>query len=287
MSSKKLVETESFVPLGKDGAEDDHSDFSSEGEFEDDDFSPLGIVYIGHIPHGFFEKQIHGYLSQFGDVKDIVVSRSRKTGKSRGYGFVQFEDPIVARIAAETLNGYPLADRVLKAHVVEPEKTHPGMFRHANRAWRKIPWRNVRRQFEEVPVSEEAAHLRLQKLVERERLQEEKWKALGIDYEFENSYEKQLMEMSSEEETDDESGEEEVEHAKKAAAVNKKRTRNLDAEDEAPSKKPKSSAPTNTDKVEMTEPAKSKAPKKNKNAQAKAEAVKSKVSKSPKTAKSK
>lgn len=47
MSSKKEVETDAFVPFEKDGAEDDHSDYSSESELEDDDFSPLGIVYIG------------------------------------------------------------------------------------------------------------------------------------------------------------------------------------------------------------------------------------------------
>ena len=26
------------------------------------------MVYLGHIPHGFYEEQMKGYFSQFGDV---------------------------------------------------------------------------------------------------------------------------------------------------------------------------------------------------------------------------
>lgn len=221
-------------------------------------------------------------------MKNLVVSRSRKTGKSRGYGFVQFEDPLVARIAAETLNGYPLSDRVLKSHVVDPEKTHPAMFRHANRKWKNVPRRTVRRQFEDVPVPKDAAHLRLERLVERERAQEEKWKSLGIDYEFENSYAKQITEMSSEEDSDNESEEGIEEIPKQTPVANKKRTRNAEDDAATPSKKTKAS---NSAKAEeravKADPVNAKSPKKEKNVSAKVEAVTSKVSKSPKNSKSK
>lgn len=224
-------------------------------------------------------------MTQFGDVKNVVVSRSRKTGKSRGYGFVQFEDPLVARIAAETLNGYPLSDRVLKAHVLDPEKTHPGMFRHANRKWKSIPWRTVRKQFEEVPVTKEAAHMRLEKLVEKERAQEEKWKALGIDYEFENSYAKQISEIPSEEESGDESDVENAEPVEQTPVEKRKRTQTVEVETDTPQKKAKS---TNVVKGEeekaKTNPVTSKSPKKVSKVQ---EDVAPVNSKSPKTRKTK
>jgi hypothetical protein len=35
-------------------------------------------VYLGHLPHGFYEKQIEKYMSQFGRVKAVKVSRSKK-----------------------------------------------------------------------------------------------------------------------------------------------------------------------------------------------------------------
>ena len=27
-----------------------------------------GVLYVGHIPHGFYEDQMRGFFSQFGDV---------------------------------------------------------------------------------------------------------------------------------------------------------------------------------------------------------------------------
>ena len=44
------------------------------------DDSPLrrGVIYIGHLPHGFYETQLKGYFSQFGKVTKVHVSRSKK-----------------------------------------------------------------------------------------------------------------------------------------------------------------------------------------------------------------
>lgn len=40
-----------------------------------------GVIYVGHIPHGFYEDELRKYFSQFGEVTRVRVSRSRKTGK--------------------------------------------------------------------------------------------------------------------------------------------------------------------------------------------------------------
>lgn len=37
-----------------------------------------GVVYLGHIPYGFFEDQIRGFFSQFGDVTRLKLARSKK-----------------------------------------------------------------------------------------------------------------------------------------------------------------------------------------------------------------
>ena len=36
------------------------------------------VIYVGHIPYGFFEEQMKAYFSQFGDVLNIRLSRNRK-----------------------------------------------------------------------------------------------------------------------------------------------------------------------------------------------------------------
>jgi RNA recognition motif-containing protein len=38
------------------------------------------VIYIGHIPHGFYEEQMRGFFSQFGIVTRVRLSRSKKVG---------------------------------------------------------------------------------------------------------------------------------------------------------------------------------------------------------------
>lgn len=47
--------------------------------------------YLGHIPHGFYEAQMRGFFSQFGGVKRLRLARSKKSGRSKHYAFIQFE----------------------------------------------------------------------------------------------------------------------------------------------------------------------------------------------------
>ena len=44
------------------------------------DDTPLrrGVIYVGHLPHGFYETQLRGYFSQFGKVTKVHVSRNKK-----------------------------------------------------------------------------------------------------------------------------------------------------------------------------------------------------------------
>lgn len=92
-----------------------------------------GYMYIGHLPHGFFEKEIKKYFSQFGRVRRVRLSRSKKTGKHRGYGFVEFENEKVATIAADTMNNYLMFNKILKCQVIPKDKIHPATFRNANK----------------------------------------------------------------------------------------------------------------------------------------------------------
>lgn len=47
---------------------------------------PSGVVYIGHIPHGFYEEAMNGFFSQFGDVVRVRVSRSKKSTRCKVSG---------------------------------------------------------------------------------------------------------------------------------------------------------------------------------------------------------
>lgn len=54
------------------------------------------------------------YFKQFGVVTNARVIRSKRTGSSKGYAFVEFKEPTVAEIVAETMNNYLMGKRLIK-----------------------------------------------------------------------------------------------------------------------------------------------------------------------------
>jgi nucleolar protein 15 len=86
------------------------------------------IIYVGHIPNGFYESEMRKFFRQFGGVKRIRLFRSKKTNNSKGYAFVEFATPDVASTVAQSMNGYFLMERKLVAEVVPLDKHHSLMF---------------------------------------------------------------------------------------------------------------------------------------------------------------
>jgi len=80
------------------------------------------VIKLNNIPHGFYEKQMKKYFSQFGKVKTVLLVRSRKTHNSRGFGFVEFELPQVARAAAEAMHNYLFFNTVLKCRQMDKDE---------------------------------------------------------------------------------------------------------------------------------------------------------------------
>ena len=86
------------------------------------------VIYISHLPHGFYEKELRQYLLQFGAVTNLRLGRSRKTGGSKGYAFVEFKYPEVAQIVCDTMNNYLMFDKLVKCQLVPPEKMDRKIF---------------------------------------------------------------------------------------------------------------------------------------------------------------
>lgn len=146
---------------------------------------PGCVVYLGRLPHGFYEEQMKAYFSQFGTVSRLRISRNRWTGASKHFGFIEFFQPEVARIVADTMNNYLLFGHVLQCHLVAPEKLHQEMFIGAGRTFKKIPWAKI--ESEAMGKKTEAGDLDNPTVVEK-LLKVSKAKALkaGIDYDFDS-----------------------------------------------------------------------------------------------------
>lgn len=88
-----------------------------------------GLMMIKCLPHGFFEEQLKDYFSQFGKVTRVRLARSRRTIKSRGFAFVEFQYPEVAEIAAETMNNYMMFRKMIKTVYIPPDQQKFNYFR--------------------------------------------------------------------------------------------------------------------------------------------------------------
>ncbi|KAJ1025024.1 hypothetical protein NDA18_004310 [Ustilago nuda] len=143
-----------------------------------------GVLYIGRLPKGFFEKQLKSYLSQFGHVSRLRVSRNKKTGASKHYAFVEFADKDVAQIVQETMHNYLIDGRLLQVKVLPKDKVHPELWVGANRMYRAIPTARVERVVRSRDKTEEEQQRTNQRALKRQDERKHKLKNLGIDYDF-------------------------------------------------------------------------------------------------------
>lgn len=129
------------------------------------------IVYLGHIPEGFEEKEMKKFFAQFGTVKNVQLSRSKKTGNSKHYGWIEFETPEIATIVAKAMDKYLLFQNLLVCNVVPSARVHPMLFKNAVKGPKK--------QREVTPLTKKELAL---KLARQEKVIREKLAAKGIEY---------------------------------------------------------------------------------------------------------
>ncbi|KAI9503760.1 hypothetical protein BX070DRAFT_178768, partial [Coemansia spiralis] len=143
-----------------------------------------GVVYIGRIPHGFYETEMLGYFKQFGRIKRLRLSRNPKTGRSRHFGFIEFASSEVAKIVADTMDNYLMFERLLKCKVVPHDKVHPRLFASrgaqapADFSLRKYQAAHDRQR------TQKEVSTQINRLVSKEKKRRAKLAAAGIDYDF-------------------------------------------------------------------------------------------------------
>ncbi|KAF9424996.1 MKI67 FHA domain-interacting nucleolar phosphoprotein [Podila epigama] len=157
------------------------------------DKNATGVVYLGRIPHGFYEEQMQAYFAQFGKVLRLRLSRNKKTGKSKHYAFIEFASQEVADIVAETMNNYLLFGHILKCKALQPSQIHPAMFVGANKKFKAIPWQKISKEKHNAEKSTGQIKQVTKKLIRNESAKRAKLAELGIEYDF-PGYKAQLPE---------------------------------------------------------------------------------------------
>ncbi|KDR76368.1 hypothetical protein GALMADRAFT_247808 [Galerina marginata CBS 339.88] len=143
-----------------------------------------GVLFLGRLPHGFYEDQLKAYFSQFGNVTRLRVSRNKKTGRSKHYGFIEFDSLAVAEIVAETMDNYLLMGHILRCKLIPKDQVHPELWIGANRKWRVVPKEQVARsEHNKLRTDDEQARA-TKRLLKRQAERKRKLAKSGINYDF-------------------------------------------------------------------------------------------------------
>ncbi|KAL2134055.1 hypothetical protein VTI74DRAFT_1111 [Chaetomium olivicolor] len=74
---------------------------------------PFHRLYVGNIHFSITETDLQNVFEPFGELEFVQLQKD-DSGRSRGYGFVQFRDASQAREALEKMNGFDLAGRPIR-----------------------------------------------------------------------------------------------------------------------------------------------------------------------------
>lgn len=142
-----------------------------------------GVVYVGRIPHGFFEHEMRAYFSQFGDISRLRLSRNKKTGRSKHFAFVEFKSEDVAKIVADTMDTYLMFGHILKCKVVNKDQLHENVWKGADKRFKAVPWNKIEGRKYELPVGREQWKGRVEEEKKRRSEKNEKLKEIGYEFE--------------------------------------------------------------------------------------------------------
>jgi len=78
-------------------------------------------LYVGNLPYNTSEDDLRNLFSQYGSVDTVAVITDRDTGRSKGFGFVEFGDENEARNAISGLSGQEFGGRALTVNEARPK----------------------------------------------------------------------------------------------------------------------------------------------------------------------
>lgn len=76
-------------------------------------------IFVGELHQGLTEGDLIIVFSEWGEPIDINLIRDKKTGKSRGFAFIGYENQLSTNLAVDNANGITLVGRRLRVdHVL-------------------------------------------------------------------------------------------------------------------------------------------------------------------------
>jgi len=82
-------------------------------------------LFVGSLPWAVDDQGLSDLFAEFGTVASAKVIMDRETGRSKGFGFVEFDDDAAAKAAMAKLNGSDLQGRTIVVSEARPLEPRP------------------------------------------------------------------------------------------------------------------------------------------------------------------
>jgi len=81
-------------------------------------------IYVGNLNKSTTQEQIKTLFAQAGTVTSVDIATEKRTGASKGFGFVSMPTQEDADKAISMFNDYDMADNKLKVNMAKPRVDH-------------------------------------------------------------------------------------------------------------------------------------------------------------------
>ena len=82
-------------------------------------------LFVGSLPWAVDDQALADLFQEFGGVVSAKVIMDRETGRSKGFGFVEFDDDDAAKAAMSKLNNSDLQGRTIVVSEARPLEPRP------------------------------------------------------------------------------------------------------------------------------------------------------------------
>lgn len=100
-------------------------------------------LFIGSLAYATTDDTLKAFFEAIGEVTTARVVTDRETGRSRGFGFVEFADEANNQKAVDTLDGKELDGRPITVSIARPKEDRPrsdGPRRDGGGSFRQRSW---------------------------------------------------------------------------------------------------------------------------------------------------
>jgi RNA recognition motif-containing protein len=82
-------------------------------------------LFIGSLAYSTTDDSLKAFFEQIGEVESARVITDRDSGRSKGFGFVEYKDEVNNQKAVDQLDGKELDGRTISVGLARPKEDRP------------------------------------------------------------------------------------------------------------------------------------------------------------------